>query len=69
MMKALAPQKLPIDGGEHPGGMTWADIEKEMFRKDDNGQLLRSVDRNHEMKIQRMMKEFGGDKQNMKVVG
>ena len=33
-----------------------------MFKKDENGNLLRSVDMNHERKIQRMMKEFGGDK-------
>jgi hypothetical protein len=53
---------LPIDGYVEPGGIEWADIEAEMFRKDENGNLLRSVDMNHERKIQRMMKEFGGDK-------
>tara|TARA_R110002050_G_scaffold36370_6_gene91150 strand:- start:8832 stop:9575 length:744 start_codon:yes stop_codon:yes gene_type:complete len=62
LIGATAPAKLPIDGHIEPGGMTWGDIEAEMFRKDDNGNLLRSVDRNHEAKIQRMMKEFGGDK-------
>ena len=40
--------------------MTWADIETEMFKKDERGNLLRSTDRNHEAKIQKMMKEFGG---------
>ena len=60
LVKATAPTKLPIDGGEHPTGMTWADIEAEMFKKDERGNLLRSTDRNHEAKIQKMMKEFGG---------
>lgn len=60
LVKATAPTKLPIDGGEHPTGMTWADIETEMFKKDERGNLLRSTDRNHEAKIQKMMKEFGG---------
>jgi hypothetical protein len=40
-----------------------------MYKKSDNGQYLRSVDPNHEAKIQRMMKEFGGDKPNVRVVG
>lgn len=62
LIGATAPAKLPIDGNIEPGGLTWADIEAEMFKKDENGQLMRSVDRNHEAKIQRMMKEFGGDK-------
>jgi len=62
LIGATAPAKLPIDGQIEPGGITWGDIEVEMFKKDENGQLLRSVDRNHEAKIQRMMKEFGGDK-------
>lgn len=62
LIKATAPAKLPIDGNVQPGGITWEAIEAEMFKKDDNGNLLRSVDRNHEAKIQRLMQEFGGDK-------
>jgi len=62
LIKSTAPAKLPIDGHIEPGGLEWADIEAEMFRKDENGNLLRSVDINHERKIQRMMREFGGDK-------
>ena len=62
LVKSTAPAKLPIDGHIEPGGIEWADIEAEMFRKDENGNLLRSVDMNHERKIQRMMQEFGGDK-------
>ena len=62
LIKSTAPAKLPIDGYVEPGGLEWADIEAEMFRKDENGNLLRSVDMNHERKIQRMMREFGGDK-------
>lgn len=62
MVRAMQPAKLPIDGNIQPGGITWADIEKQMYMKDESGNLLRSVDRNHEAKIQRMMKDFGGDK-------
>ena len=69
LIKSTAPQKLPIDGHVVPGGITWPDIEKEMFRKDENGNLLRSVDSNHEKKIQEMMFAFGGDKPNVQVFG
>lgn len=69
LVKSTAPAKLPIDGYIEPGGLTWEDIESEMYKKSDNGQSLRSVDPNHEAKIQRMMKEFGGDKPNVRVVG
>lgn len=69
LTKAFMPKKLPIDGGENPTGITWADIQKEMMRKDENGNWLRSVDREHENKIQRMMKEYGGDKPNIDVIG
>ncbi|MGB1304016.1 hypothetical protein [Pseudoalteromonas marina] len=69
LMKAHAPVKLPIDGGEHPQGLTWADIEKEMFKKDSNGRLLRSTDSSHNAKVERMMAEFGGNKSSHVVVG
>lgn len=69
IVKATAPAKLPIDGGEHPAGLVWSDIETEMFKKNERGQLLRSVDPNHEAKIQAMMKEFGGDKPYQQIVG
>lgn len=69
LIKSTAPAKLPIDGHIEPGGLEWADIEAEMFRKDENGNLLRSVDMNHERKIQRMMKEFGGDKPYVQTFG
>lgn len=62
LIKTMRPAQLPIDGFIEPGGIEWADIEAEMFKKDNNGNLLRSVDINHERKIQRMMKEYGGDK-------
>ena len=62
LIKSTAPAKLPIDGVVQPGGVTWEAIEAEMYKKDNNGNLLRSVDRNHEAKIQRMMKEYGGDR-------
>lgn len=60
IVKATMPSKLPIEGGEHPQGLTWADVEAEMFRKDEKGNLLRSVDINHERKVQQMMASFGG---------
>jgi hypothetical protein len=60
IIKATVPSKLPIEGGEHPQGLTWADVEAEMFRKDENGNLLRSTDINHERKVQEMMASFGG---------
>jgi hypothetical protein len=69
LIKATAPAKLPIDGHIEPGGITWDDIEAEMFKKHENGQLLRSVDQNHERKIQRMMQEFGGDRPYNRTVG
>ena len=69
LVKSTAPAKLPIDGHIEPGGIEWSDIEAEMFRKDDNGNLLRSVDINHERKIQRMMREFGGDKPYVQTFG
>ena len=69
LVKATAPAKLPIDGYIQPGGIEWSDIEAEMFKKDEHGNLLRSVDRNHEAKIQRMMKEFGGDKPHVQTFG
>jgi len=69
LVKSTAPAKLPIDGYVEPGGIEWSDIEAEMFRKDENGNLLRSVDINHERKIQRMMKEFGGDKPYIQTFG
>jgi hypothetical protein len=60
LISATAPKKLPIDGGEAPEGLTWAAIETEMFKKDENGNLMRSVNREHEAKIQAMMKQYGG---------
>ena len=69
LIKSTAPAKLPIDGVVEPGGITWEAIEAEMFKKDQNGNLLRSVDRNHEAKIQRMMKEYGGDRPYVQTFG
>ena len=69
LIKSTAPAKLPIDGVVPPGGVTWEDIEREMFKKDDRGNFLRSIDQNHEAKIQRMMKEFGGDRPYSRTVG
>ena len=69
LVRATAPARLPIDGGDHPSGMTWADVEAEMFKKNDSGQLLRSIDSNHEAKIQKMMQDFGGNRQHSRTFG
>lgn len=69
LRNASAPQALPIDGVVQPGDVTWEEIEAEMFRKNEHGQLLRSVDVNHEKKIRRMMEEYGGDRQYIQTVG
>ena len=69
LVKATSPVKLPIEGGESPTGMTWADIETEMFKKTSDGQLLRSADINHERKIQKMMQDFGGNKPHTRIFG
>lgn len=69
LVSATAPTKLPIDGGESPTGLTWSDIESQMFKKDENGGLLRSSDRSHEAKIQKMMQDFGGDRPHHRTVG
>ena len=58
LVKATAPTKLPLEGGTHPQGLTWSDVEHEMFKKDDNGNLLRSTNSGHEQKIQKMMATF-----------
>lgn len=60
IVKATMPTKLPIEGGEHPQGLTWQDVEAEMFKKNETGQFLRSVDPNHEAKIQKMLASFEG---------
>ena len=60
LVKATAPAKLPMDGGHNPEGLTWEAIEVEMFKKDEQGQLLRSISMPHEQKIQKMMEAWGG---------
>jgi hypothetical protein len=67
--EAMAPARLPIEGGESPTGITWEDIEAEMFKKTDDGQMLRSVSQAHEQKVQRMMQEYGGNVPNVQIIG
>ena len=69
LIKSTAPAKLPIDGHVEPGGITKEDIEAEMFKKDQHGNWLRSVDPAHERKIQQMWKQYGGDKPYERTVG
>lgn len=58
IVNATAPAKLPVDGGEMPTGVTWADIEAEMYKKDDYGNFLRSTDINHDKKVKKMLQAF-----------
>jgi hypothetical protein len=58
LVEATTPTKLPIEGGIHPQGLTWADVEVEMFKTDANGDLLRSTSIAHEKKVQAMMATF-----------
>ena len=60
IVKATVPAKLPIEGGEHPAGLTWADVEAEMFKRHENGQFLRSIDPSHEAKVQKLLASFEG---------
>ncbi len=68
LIKMFAPKKLPKDGGENPEGLTWAAIEDEMFKKDDNGNLLRTTSPEHEKKIQAMQKSWGGNEPDITTV-
>ena len=43
LVQATAPAKLPMEGGHNPQGLSWEAIETEMFKKDDQGNLLRST--------------------------
>ena len=69
LINSTAPAKLPIDGHIQPGGMTWADIEAEMFRKDEHGNMLRSVNTDHNDKVKAMLQEWGGDKPYAQQIG
>lgn len=69
IVQATAPTKLPIEGGVSPAGITWSDIETEMFKKNDKGQLLRGIDPAHEAKVQRMMLDHGGNVPYREMVG
>ena len=69
LIKSTAPAKLPIDGHIQPGGMTWPDIEAEMFRKDEHGNMLRSVNTDHNDKVKAMLQEWGGDKPYAQQIG
>ena len=49
-----------MEGGHNPQGLSWEAIETEMFKKDEQGNLLRSTNIDHERKIQKMMQAWGG---------
>lgn len=61
LVRATAPAKLPSEGGHNPEGLSKEAIEAEMFRKDENGNLLRSVNPEHDAKIKRMWEAWGGN--------
>tara|TARA_R110000787_G_scaffold118172_2_gene228949 strand:+ start:2008 stop:2730 length:723 start_codon:yes stop_codon:yes gene_type:complete len=59
LVKATAPSRLPTENDHVPVGLTKETIEAEMFKKDDNGNLLRSTNIDHERKIQKMWQDWG----------
>jgi hypothetical protein len=61
LVRATAPTKLPMEGGANPTGLSKEAIEAEMFKKDEHGNLLRSVSPEHNAKIAKMWSDFGGD--------
>ena len=61
LVRATAPTKLPMEGGHNPEGLSKEAIEAEMFKKDEHGNLLRSVSPEHNAKIAKMWEAFGGD--------
>jgi len=61
LVRATAPAKLPSEGGHNPEGLSKEAIGAEMFRKDENGNLLRSVNPEHDAKIKRMWEAWGGN--------
>ena len=69
LINKTAPPRLPMDGNVQPGGITWEDIKIEMFKKDDNGNMLRSVDDDHNKKVKAMMEEWGGDRPDVQTYG
>ena len=68
LIKAFAPQKLPMDGGENPTGITWSDLEVMLHAKDEHGNMKMSVDLAHKEKYERLKKEWGGDRPNIVTV-
>ena len=61
LVRATAPTKLPSEGGHNPEGLSWESIEAEMFRKDEQGNMLRSTNLAHDQKVKTMMEAWGGN--------
>lgn len=59
MMQVMAPKKLPIEGGEHPEGLTMEKIMEMSMKKDENGRYLRSIDPAYNAKIEKLMASMG----------
>ena len=69
IIKAVAPKKLPIDGGVAPSGITKADIEAASLKTDQHGNLLRSVDPSYDKKVMQMWEEFAGNEPYQRTFG
>lgn len=60
LIGATAQHKPPSEGGLNPEGLTLSIIETEMYKKDEQGNMLRSTSPEHEKKVQRMLEQWGG---------
>lgn len=70
LMQAYAPAKLPIDGGEHPQGLTLSEIEAASNKIDEvSGRPLRSVDPAYNKKVEQMFRDYAGDGDHKLVIG
>lgn len=69
MIGATAPQKLPSEGGHNPDGLTAESLREMSMKKNEAGQLLRSVDPEYNKKVQAMYDKFYGDQPQQQFVG
>jgi len=60
MINVMAPKKMPIDGGEHPEGLTMDKVMEMSMKKNESGQYLRSVDPEYNAKIEKLMAQMDG---------
>lgn len=60
MINVMAPKKMPIDGGEHPEGLTMDKVMEMSMKKNEHGQYLRSIDPEYNAKIEKLMRQMDG---------